>query len=153
MAQYLKLDPRGPYTSLQKKYNPDGTVDLWVKWVADGVKNTLYLITTGATGYVSKDVFDVAASQTGMYFCGRAKQTQATNTFGWAQVGGYSASNIMGTSTATAGHYVKFDGGKFTTAGNAKSISGTGMAVYTATAASGATHALMLFPDLFDGIS
>jgi len=118
-----------------------------------GVIKTGILFVKGATGWESKAVFDVVASQTaGQTYIGFPEVTQAAGSFGWAQVGGRISSGEITSSTATAGHYVEWFDNKLISAGNALQGPG-GFGAFITTAAASTTHDMMLFDVPVAGIT
>lgn len=130
---------------LAKRYDSNGKVWIYVKWVADATAKQGKLIVMGQTGWVSADPFDVAATQTlGHAYVGFPEVAQTTNTYGWAQIGGPISDAVIGTTTGTVGHAVAWVDTKFVSGGNSKQGQGR-FAIFTATGASGTSHDLMLF--------
>jgi len=135
------------YSPLRSKVGPDGKEYLYVKWVADAAAKTGKIIKMGATGWESADVFDPAATQiAGEAYIGFPEKAQTTNTFGWAQIGGPISDAVVGTTTATVGHYIHWANDKLLSLGSAKLSSAGAFGVFTATGASGTTQDILLFP-------
>lgn len=129
---------------LAKRYDSDGKVWIYVKWVADAAAKLGKVIKMGATGWEASDLFDATATLQGDVYIGFPEVAQATNTYGWAQIGGPITDAVISTSTGTVGHLVEFMDGKLDTAAKATPTPAS-FAAFTATGASGTTHDLMLF--------
>ena len=141
------------YSPLTPKIDPDGKVWLYTKWVANAAAaKTGMIIKMGATGWEAADVFDPAASQiAGEAYIGFSEAVQTTNTYGWAQIGGPISDAVVGTTTATVGHYIHWANDKLLSLGSAKLSSGGAFGVFTATGTSGTTQDLLLFPKPVNG--
>lgn len=138
---------------LAKRYDPNGTVWIYGKYVVAGVIKTGILFTKGATGWESKALFDVIASQTaGQTYIGFPEVTQAVGSFGWAQVGGRISAGEITSCTSTAGHAIMWYAASLKTTGDAQE-GASRFGAFITTAAASTTHDMMLFDVPVAGIS
>jgi hypothetical protein len=150
----MHVQEHGTYKSLQPKTDKDGKVWLYVKWAADATAKQGKLIRCGTTGWISVDPFDVDTTQDGFYYVGFPEKAQTTNTYGWAQIGGYIEDAVLTASaTGTIGHYAHWNAAALTTSGS-NEYNKECFAIYTATSAAGTNTAdLMLIPQPIQGAS
>jgi hypothetical protein len=135
---------------LNKRIDKDGKVWLYVYWAADATAKQGKLVQMGQNGWTSKDLFDQAASQNGLYYVAFPEKAQSTNTWGWGQIGGSISSAVLTTTTATVGHVAEWKDASLVSAGASTWDRGS-FGVFTATGSSGTTHDIMLCPEMVQG--
>ena len=137
--------------SLAKRYDANGTVWIKVKFIVGATAKTGTIIRGGRTGYENVAIYAVSSTTSALAYVGFPDQTYASNTIGWAQIGGPITSAIFTTSTtATAGQYAIWLNATLVGNGEAARQSSS-FGVFTASDTSTNTHDLVLFPDPITG--
>ena len=132
----------GTIKTLDKRVDMNGNVFLRVLAGAALVKNTGVLIKKGSTGYKSTAV----ATSTASFYVGFPEESAASQTYVWCQIGGYNASAIIATCTATAEFGIKVAANKLTTSGSSVTASNV-FGIFAAAKAASTVHTVTLFPD------
>jgi len=136
----------GTIQTLDRRVDMNGNIFVKVYAGVSMVKNTGILIAKGQYGYTSLALFNATTTALPRVLIGFPEESVATGSTAWAQIGGYTASAIISTTTATAGHMVKFSAGKLTTSGATAQLDNT-FAAFAAAKTTSTVHALTLFPE------
>ena len=141
----------GTIQPLDKRVDANGKVWIKVKFVIGATAKTGTIIGPGQTGYVNKAIYAVSSTTSALMYVGFPDATYASNTVGWAQIGGPISSGILTTSTtATAGHFAYWLNATLVTKGSSVRTKGV-FGVFTSADTSKKVHDLVLFPDLIWG--